>query len=104
MNDLLYTLLVFTGGFALGGFFFGGLWLTVSKVPTSERPALLMLGSFLIRTGLLIAGFFIIGAGDWLRFTLCLLGFVTARYMVVLWTRKGTNSRIKVPERMDHEV
>ena len=47
-------------GGGLGGFYFAGLWWTVRKLPTAQSPALLSLGSFLLRTTVVLAGFYLV--------------------------------------------
>ena len=45
-------------GLVLGAVFFGGLWWTVRKGVASPRPALWFVGSMLLRTGVVLAGFY----------------------------------------------
>ena len=72
-------------GALLGAFFFGGLWWTVQKGVASERPALWFLGSLVLRTGVILAGFYFVSQGHWSRLVACLLGFLIARVLVVKW-------------------
>ena len=72
----------FTAGIILGTFFFGGLWLTVRKGISSTQTAFCLLGSKLLRMGGTIAGFYFVGAGNWQRMLVCLIGFVIARTAV----------------------
>ena len=67
MSDILALALAFLAGALLGVFFFGGLWWTVQKGVTSERPALWFLGSLLLRTGMILAGFYFVSQGHWSR-------------------------------------
>ena len=83
MIDIPALALVLLAGALLGAFFFGGLWWTVQKGMTSERPALWFLGSLLLRTGVILAGFYFVSQGHWSRLGVCLLGFVVARVIVV---------------------
>jgi F1F0 ATPase subunit 2 len=83
MNELLALALALSAGVLLGVFFFGGLWWTVQKGVTSELPALWFLGSLLLRTGVILAGFYLVSQGHWSRLAMCLLGFVIARLIVV---------------------
>ncbi|MDD5393881.1 MAG: ATP synthase subunit I [Thiothrix sp.] len=69
-------------GAALGVFFFGGLWWTVRKGATANNPAVWFMGSFLLRTGLTLGGFYAVGAGDWQRLLAALLGFALARMVL----------------------
>jgi F1F0 ATPase subunit 2 len=83
MSDIPPLALAFVAGALLGAFFFGGLWWTVQKGIESERPALWFLGSLLLRTGAILAGFYIVSQGHWSRLVACLLGFLIARVIVV---------------------
>ena len=85
MSDLPALGLAFLAGALLGAFFFGGLWWTVQKGVTSEAPALWFLGSLLLRTSLILAGFYVAAQGHWSRLVACLLGFLVARIVVVKW-------------------
>lgn len=70
-------------GAALGAAFFAGLWWTVRRGLVSERPALWFMGSMLVRTALVLAGFYLVADGRWQRLAACLLGFALARGAVV---------------------
>jgi F1F0 ATPase subunit 2 len=70
-------------GAALGLFYFGGLWLTIRRLPESRRPAALALASFVGRTALTVAGFYLLMDGQWPRLALGLAGFLGARTVLV---------------------
>ena len=89
MSDLLALALALFAGALLGAFFFGGLWWTVQKGVVSERPALWFFGSLLLRTGVILAGFYFVSQGHWSRLAMCLLGFLVARVIVVNWLTRG---------------
>jgi F1F0 ATPase subunit 2 len=84
MNEVVTVALALAlvAGLLLGAIFFGGLWWTVRKGVSSKRPALLFLGSLLLRTGVVIAGFYLVSDGHWQRLLVCLLGFAVARFIV----------------------
>lgn len=83
MSDPLDLALALLAGVVLGAFFFGGLWWTVQKGLTSESPALWFFGSMLLRTGLILAGFYYVSQGHWSMLVACLGGFLIARVFVV---------------------
>ncbi|MGC9451359.1 MAG: ATP synthase subunit I [Oceanipulchritudo sp.] len=87
MNEPLMVVLAGFVGLVLGGVFFGGLWWTVRKGASSPRPALWFGGSMLVRTGIVLAGFYLVSGGQWQRLLVCLLGFVIARFLVMRLTR-----------------
>jgi len=82
MNEALYLLLALVMGLLLGTLFFGGLWWTIQKGMSSERPALWFLSSLLLRMSLTLAGFYWVARDHWGRLLLCCLGFIVARLIV----------------------
>ncbi len=93
MNELLSLILPLVAGVLLGMMYFGGLWWTVRKGISSNRPALWFLGSLLLRMSLTLAGFYFISGNHWERLLACLIGFVIARLVVTRLTRpSGENA------------
>jgi F1F0 ATPase subunit 2 len=87
MHETLSLVLALVTGVLLGAVFFGGLWWTVQKVVSSNRSTLWFFVSLLMRTSILLAGFYFIAHGHWERLLMCLLGFVVARPIVMGFTR-----------------
>jgi F1F0 ATPase subunit 2 len=67
----------------LGTIFIGGLWWTVRKGVSSQRPARWFLCSLLLRMSITLSGMWIVADGHWGRLLACLLGFVIARFIVM---------------------
>ena len=84
MNETLALLLAWSAGGGLGAIFFGGLWWTVRQSISSRRPARWLFGSWLLRMGVALSGFYFVAGGHWKRLLACLLGFVMAR-LVATW-------------------
>jgi F1F0 ATPase subunit 2 len=82
VNELLTLAFALVTGVLLGAIFFGGLWWTVRKAISSKQPALWFLGSMLLRTGIVLPGFYFVWGGDWKRLLASLLGFIIARLVV----------------------
>jgi F1F0 ATPase subunit 2 len=101
MSDIPALALALLAGASLGAIFFGGLWWTVQKGVTSERPALWFLGSLLLRTSLILAGFYFVAQGHWSRLVACLLGFLIARVIVV---RRLTRAPAEEPTPLEEET
>jgi F1F0 ATPase subunit 2 len=99
MIETFTLALAWLAGAAIGAIFFGGLWLTIRKGVTSERPALWFFSSLLLRMSIALAGFYFASGGDWERLLLCLAGFVMARFAVTWLTRKGDKPCALVPIR-----
>lgn len=76
--------LCLAAGILLGMFYFLGLWWTVSRLPQSPRPLVLSVVSFLVRTGLVLVGFYFIArGGHWENLIASLVGFILARIILV---------------------
>jgi len=93
MYEFLFLAPALAAGLLLGAFFFGGLWWTVIRGVSSQRPALWFFGSMLARTSITLAGFYFVGDENWERWPLCLVGFVLARLVVKWLTRTPVEHR-----------
>ena len=87
MIDLLSLVFALIAGIMLGAIFFGGLWWTVRKGVSAKHPAFWFLGSMLLRTCIVVLGFYFILGGSWQRLLAGLLGFIVARIVVTRLTR-----------------
>ncbi|WP_159470269.1 ATP synthase subunit I [Dyadobacter sp. 3J3] len=76
------------GGLILGIIFFGGLWITVRKTLGTNYAAIWMLGSALIRTAVVLTGFYFISQGSLPRLLVSVTGFIAARFLVLRVTKK----------------
>ena len=101
ISNLIWPLIV---GLVLGIVFFGGLWFTVKKIITSKTPALLMMGSFIFRMGIVLAGFYFIGLGDWKKLIACLIGFIVARFAVIHYTKSVDEKPVQIKKEAVHEA
>ena len=87
MNEFLYLMLALLEGILLGVFFFAGLWWTVRQLDSSKHVSLLFLTSMLLRTSVVILGFYFILGDNWQRLLAGLLGFVIARIIITRFAR-----------------
>jgi len=85
--EVLTLFLACFAGLLLGGIYFGGLWWTVRNGVTARHPALLFLGSMIVRMTIILTGFFFISGGQWQRLLICLAGFIAARSIAIRLTR-----------------
>jgi F1F0 ATPase subunit 2 len=102
MNETLMWVLAWAMGVLLGVMFFGGLWWTVRKGVLSKRPAIWFSGSLLLRTSIVLAGFYVVSSGRWERLLVCLLGFVMARLIVTRLTRPSGESLTRPAQEGSH--
>jgi F1F0 ATPase subunit 2 len=98
MNETLTLTLALAAGGALGVMFFGGLWWTVRKALVSKRAALWFLGSMILRTSLVLTGFYFVGGGHWKKLVACLVGFIVARHVVTRLARPADTPSSSTPE------
>lgn len=70
-------------GAAVGLVFFGGLRWTIDRLATSRRPRLLVVGSLVVRTVLLVAVLIALADGGFVRVVAALGGVLVARTAVV---------------------
>jgi len=87
MNETVILMLAWLAGGFLGALFFGGLWWTVRKGVSAEKPARWFLGSLLLRMSIALAGLYFVSNGHLDRLLACLLGFFIARLVVIQLTR-----------------
>lgn len=83
MSPVLPPALAWVAGVGLGLFYFGGLWLTIRRLPTCRWPAPLLAASFVGRTAVVLVGFYFVMGGRWERIVASLLGFVMARHLLI---------------------
>lgn len=70
-------------GAAVSALYFGGLWLTVRRVPTSPRPHLLAFGSFAVRAAAVVAVMVLIARAHWQLLVAAMAPFVVARMVLI---------------------
>ncbi|MEO6151333.1 MAG: ATP synthase subunit I [Mucilaginibacter sp.] len=85
-------------GVFLGIIFFGGLWITVKKTLGTSYSALWMLGSSLIRTIIVLSGFYLVAQGNWQKLLLAVVGFIAARFLVMRFTKRLDQKQTTTPE------
>jgi len=99
VSDSGYYVLALLAGAALGVVFFGGLWLTLQRMQSARHPALLLAGSFIGRSVITLAGFYVIAGGHLERLLVAVLGFVLARMVTSRWVRSQKSPEEEVKAR-----
>lgn len=80
MNSMLVGAL---SGMALGMLYFGGLWLTVRRIPCATHPGKLLLISFIIRLGLTLTGLWLALQIGVMAFGIALAAFFAVRHFMI---------------------
>jgi F1F0 ATPase subunit 2 len=99
MTEPLLLAPAFIAGILLGIFFFGGLWWTVRKGVAANHIALWFFGSLLLRSGVVMLGFYWVMGDSWQRMLAGLMGFVIARVVVTRYTRMAAQPTQLAQER-----
>ena len=81
--DWRLSALALAAGFTAGIIYFGGLWLTVRKLPHARHPILLALGSLAGRMAILLLPMYLTTAGQLFRVSIFLLAFLFARFLSI---------------------
>ncbi|AJF06688.1 ATP synthase subunit I [Geoalkalibacter subterraneus] len=80
-------------GSAIGFFYFGGLWLTVTRIPVSRNPHLLLIGSFFLRLTVTLAAFYALVPWGWQAMAAALVGLLMTRQILTRLKGKATVTR-----------
>lgn len=94
------VVLGFVLGLAVGGLYFGALWLTLRRVPDADHPGGLVLVSYLMRLGVAGVGFYgVLRLGGAGALVAALVGFVVMRQLVIrrVGGRSGAPAAQEVP-------
>ena len=83
MSDALHSIFALAAGFGLGLGFFGGLWWTVLRVSRGPGAWWLVPLSSLLRTVLLLAGFWWVASGNLVQLAHSLAGWLIARQLII---------------------
>ena len=83
MNPTMLVLIAFAAGIFLGAMYFGTLWATVQVLAKSRRPMGLLFFWFVVRSSLVLGGFYLVWGSDLNRLIACVAGFLVARAVCV---------------------
>ncbi len=83
MNPEVWQLAIaLLAGSAIGLFYFGGLWLTVIRIPSSNNPQLLLIGSFGLRLAGALAAFYSLTPWGWQALAVAMAGLLITRQVM----------------------
>jgi F1F0 ATPase subunit 2 len=101
VSDVIALGVGLVAGVILGAVFFGGLWWTTQRLPTTPRPALLLSSSLLVRVLALAVGLLLIAQLGGGALLFAALGLVAARIGL---TRLAVRGRLPQPATSDPTV
>lgn len=96
VSSLIVIVACLMAGVAMGVFFFLGLWWTVTKLVSSRRRGILLVGSSILRMFVVLAAMYVISSGHIERLVSCVIGMLVARLVIVRVLRPQ-------PERCQHD-
>jgi F1F0 ATPase subunit 2 len=102
MDEMLTLILAWASGMVLGAIFFGGLWWAIGKGIASKQPAVWFFGSLLLRVSIVLVGFYFVGAGNWQRLLLCMLGFFMTKIALICVTCTLAKTHAGPPQEVRH--
>jgi len=83
MMNIGLLLAMVCAGAIIGLFYFGGLWLTLNKLTESRQWGLWLGASFLLRSTMTVAAFWLLAADDWRRILALATGFTIVRFLSI---------------------
>lgn len=83
IDETAVLFLSFLAGIGIGLFYFGGLWLTLQRVPETAQPGGLIMLSYLVRTAVTLLLLFLVMGGHWPRLLAAVAGFLLARLTLI---------------------
>ncbi len=94
MTGDLYVAVAFIVGVLLGIFYYGTLWLTVSRLSRFTRPPAVLLLSFIGRAAVVVGAFYVLMQGQWYNVVAALLGFIGGRFIFDAYIKPHRKSRV----------
>ena len=93
MIETFTLITALSGGLLLGLIFFGGLKWTIQRGLFSKQPFIWFLLSLLLRTVIVLAGFYLAAKTDSHNQNLltCLLGFIAAQMLITWFNPRSAN-------------
>lgn len=79
MAQALQLLAPFVAGLALGAIHFTGLWVVLRRLSVYRHPLRALIVSFLVRTSLIMSGFYLVMNGGIEQLVAALAGFILTR-------------------------
>jgi F1F0 ATPase subunit 2 len=80
--------IAFLAGILIGILYFGGLYLTVNHMNRTRHPALLMMGSFILRMAVLLFGFYLLRNGGVYQMFIALFAVILVKFVMVARVRR----------------
>lgn len=94
ISEVINLLPALIAGIILGILFFGGLWYTVRIGLRSKKSGLIFIVSLFLRMGIVLLGFYFVGANNWQKMLVCLGGFLLARIVITRVTIKYDKEKV----------
>ena len=95
MIDTTVQLLIFlVVGVVAGLFNYTALWITVQRLPKTRKPEILSMGSFYIRTIIVLAVLFFTTSMHWENIIFFFIGFFIVRAVFVFFSKMPSTKKL----------
>lgn len=86
---VLFCLYPLSVGVGLGGFYYGGLWLVLRRLPQLKHPAIWMGLSLTVRTAGVVLLLYLLFASSWQQLILAVTGMLISRILLIQRVKAG---------------
>jgi F1F0 ATPase subunit 2 len=95
MIDTAVQLLIFLAlGVVVGLFNYTALWITVRRLPKTRKPEILSMGSFYIRTIIVLAVLFLTTSMHWEKIVFFFIGFFIVRAVFIFFFKMPSTKKL----------
>jgi F1F0 ATPase subunit 2 len=83
-GDVQQVLFCLPAGMVIGGFHFGGLWLTIHWLTNERSGKVKFAAGFVLRSFVTLTAVFMVSNGEWIGMTACLAGIWIMRKICII--------------------
>jgi F1F0 ATPase subunit 2 len=96
-GDVQQVLYCLPAGMVIGGFHFGGLWLTIHWLTNERSRGVKFAAGFVLRSFVTLTAVFMVSNGEWIGMTACLAGIWIMRKICIITLQPKAVGRTTKP-------
>jgi F1F0 ATPase subunit 2 len=96
-GDVQQVLYCLPAGMVIGGFHFGGLWLTIHWLTNERSRGVKFAAGFVLRSFVTLTVVFMVSNGEWIGMTACLAGIWIMRKICIITLQPKAVGRTTKP-------